>query len=359
MNLAYFVLATISIVATLVPFLPHQHWIVRCFDFGKIQFACLSATTLVLGFIFAERSAQFWTAQSLLLACLLYDLSILVRYTPLYRVKESGVFENHSDSVTLVSANVLQFNTSYDRFVQLIRDVQPDMFMTMESNEDWDTAMRVLESDYPYLRKVPLENTYGIHLYSKLEMSTEVHYFVADDLPSIEAKVVTREGDTFTLFCVHPPPPSPTEESNSKERDGELLAVAKKIRDSCDTTVVVGDFNNVSWSRSSVLFRKTTEMIDPRMGRMLAATFNAKSRFLRFPIDQIYHTTDVFTQELRTLPYFGSDHFPLFCQFYIDRKNGSQEELTEDLEPEELEEVDELVEEGVKEESDRDDVAEE
>ena len=359
MDQAYIVVATFVIAATLIPFLPYQHWVVRCFDFGKIQFACLSATTLVLGHIFIERSPQFWTTQGLLLVCLFYDLSILVRYTPLYRVKETKVFEIHSDSVTLVSANVLQFNTDYDRFVKLIRDVQPDIFLTMESNEDWDTALRVLESDYPYFCKVPLENTYGIHLFSKLEMSTKVHYFVADDLPSIEAKVVTREGDTFNLFCVHPPPPSPTEESNSKERDGELLAVAKKIRADGQTTVVVGDFNNVSWSRSSVLFRKTTEMIDPRMGRMLAATFNAKYWFLRFPIDQIYHTSDVFAQDLQTLPYFGSDHFPLFCQFYIDRKNGSQEELTEVLEPGELEEVDDLVKEGITEESDREDVAQE
>jgi hypothetical protein len=46
---------------------------------------------------------------------------------------------------------------------------------------------------------------------------------VADDL--IEAKITTADNFKFT-FAVHPPPPSHYEE-NSKERDGELLSIAK------------------------------------------------------------------------------------------------------------------------------------
>jgi hypothetical protein len=62
-----------------------------------------------------------------------------------------------------------------------------------------------------------------MHLYSKLKITKHsVHYFVADDLPSIEAKITTADNFKFTFFAVHPPPPSPTEEENSKERDGEL-----------------------------------------------------------------------------------------------------------------------------------------
>jgi hypothetical protein len=41
---------------------------------------------------------------------------------------------------------------------------------------------------------------------------------VADDCPVLRQK----NNFKFTFFAVHPPPPSPTEEENSKERDGEL-----------------------------------------------------------------------------------------------------------------------------------------
>jgi hypothetical protein len=37
--------------------------------------------------------------------------------------------------------------------------------MTMESNGDWEKAMKHLEKEYPYHHKVTLENTYGMHFY--------------------------------------------------------------------------------------------------------------------------------------------------------------------------------------------------
>ncbi len=357
MDVLYPLLAGLVVLATVVPFLPLQHWTVRWFDFAKVHFLGLGVLTFALGWGLPEWTRETQALQASLALCLVYDAFILVRYTPLYRVKEIEILEDHSDSMTVLSANVLQFNTNFEAFIAQVRESQPDMVVTMESNEAWDTALKAIESEYPYRCKVPLENTYGIHLYSRLEMTAQVHYFVADDLPSIEAEVKSRRGFKFTLFCVHPPPPSPTEEANSKERDGELLSVAKKIRQDGKTTVVVGDFNNVAWARSSVLFRKTSQTIDPRVGRGLYSTFHAKYWLARFPIDQLYHTPDIFIQELGALGYNGSDHFPLFCKFYVNRHDDSQEELTEDLEEGETEEVEELIEAGIEEESDREEIA--
>ena len=348
-------LGWLLILAPFVPFVPFQHWAVRWFDFGKVHFTILSLPVFLLAFVWPQDNQEFWLRQGLLFLSLLYNGSILVKYTSFYRLRSVEISEPHSDSVTLLSANVLQFNTDYGRFLAMVRETDPDIVLTMESNEDWEAAMIPLERDYPYHQKVALENTYGMHLYSKLLMNSQVHYFVADDIPSIEAELRTREGYQFRLFCVHPPPPSPTEEENSKERDGELLSVAKKIREEKKTTVVVGDFNNVAWSRSTVLFRKTSETIDPRIGRGLHATFHAEYRLFRFPIDQIFHSADVFCQQVKTLPYFGSDHFPLFCKFYINRADDSQEEFVEEIEEGEWAEVEELIVEGILEDSERED----
>src|SRR5690554_2253705 len=207
----------------------------------------------------------------------------------------------------------------------------------MESDAPWEKALRVLEEDYPNTLKITLDNTYGMHFYTKLKCKEKkVHYFVSDDLPSVEVHLETEDGYEFVFFGVHPPPPSPTEESNSKERDGELLAVAKKVKKHRKPTVVVGDFNNVAWAKSSVLFRKTSGMIDPRIGRGLISTFHAKYKLLRFPIDQMFHTTDVFVEELKALENIGSDHLPLYCKFFIDKQNDDQEDLVEHLEKEDM-----------------------
>jgi endonuclease/exonuclease/phosphatase (EEP) superfamily protein YafD len=250
--------------------------------------------------------------------------------------------------------NVYQFNNEYQKLITLIKEVQPDIILTMESNQDWDNALIQIEKDYPNFNKVPLENTYGIHFYTRLQVkSVKVNYFIADDLPSIEASLLTNDGISFTFFGVHPPPPSPTEEDTSKERDGELLAVGKRVKETKGPVIVVGDFNNVAWARSSILFRKTSELIDPRIGRGFISTFHANYRLLRFPIDLFFHSTDIFVEDFKTLRTIGSDHLPLFCSFFMNKDVDIQEEKVEYLNEEERQKVNEIIKNGIEEESDR------
>src|SRR5699024_1195009 len=179
--------------------------------------------------------------------------------------------------IKIISCNVYQFNEEHDRFIDLVRNEKPDIFLTMESDSNWERSMRVLEEDYPFQEKITLDNTYGMHFYTRLKViSATTHYFVADDLPSIEAELETEDGYRFVFFGVHPPPPSPTEEENSKERDGDLLSVAKKVREYKLPVVVTGDFNNVAWAKSSSLFKKTSKLIDARIGRGILSTFHSK-----------------------------------------------------------------------------------
>src|SRR5690606_12105303 len=145
---------------------------------------------------------------------------------------------------------------------------KPDIFLTMETNSDWEHALCILDTEYPYRKKVALENRYGMHFYSKIKVvNCKVNYFMADDLPSIEANLITADNEKISFFGTQPPPPSPTEEDTSKERDGEIIMIGKKVEKYDDPVIVVGDFNNVAWSKSSKLFKKISGLIDPRVGR--------------------------------------------------------------------------------------------
>jgi len=217
----------------------------------------------------------------------------------------------------------------------------------MESNSDWERALETLDDEYPHSQKIALENTYGMHFYTKFKIiAIKVHYFVADDLPSIECELETHDGYRFVFFGVHPPPPSPTEEENSKERDGDLLSVAKQVKDYKLPVLITGDFNTVAWSQVSILFKKTSGLIDARYGRGYLATFHTKYWFFRIPLDLLYHSTTIFVKELKILPSIGSDHFPIMSVFYIDKGNDEQEEDVKSLDANEKEEVEELIEEG-------------
>ena len=355
MTIAYYILSVICIIASLLPFVRNQHWIFRVWEFGRIQLMIIQLTLIILGLLLIDnKNNTFWITIIINTALLINHAIILVPYTIIYRKKPSRKIDKDSISISIISVNVYQFNNEYQKLITLIKEVQPDIILTMESNQDWDNALIQIEKDYPNFNKVPLENTYGIHFYTRLQVkSVKVNYFIADDLPSIEASLLTNDGISFTFFGVHPPPPSPTEEDTSKERDGELLAVGKRVKETKGPVIVVGDFNNVAWARSSILFRKTSELIDPRIGRGFISTFHANYRLLRFPIDLFFHSTDIFVEDFKTLRTIGSDHLPLFCSFFMNKDVDIQEEKVEYLNEEERQKVEEIITNGIEEESDR------
>ena len=359
MLLTYYILSALFVLASALPFIPHQHWIFRVPEIGRIQVMFLQLIAIMIGLLFVEnKDLLFWISIGIHSIFIAHHLMLLIPYTPIYRKRVKDNVQKHSDTVSVISVNVYQFNEQYQNLVDLVLEVKPDILLTMESNQAWDDALTAIEKDYPNFKKVPLENTYGIHFYTRFKVkSIKVNYLISDDLPSIEASVITDDGFEFTFFGVHPPPPSPTEEDTSKERDGELLALGKKVLETKGATIVVGDFNNVAWAKSSILFRKTSELIDPRIGRGFVSTYHARYWVLRFPIDLFFHSTEIFIEDFKTLRNIGSDHLPLFSKFYINKTEDIQEDEVETLEKEEEQEVEEMIEDGIAEQSERPQVA--
>lgn len=354
-------LSSLLIILSALPFIKNQHWVFRVPEFMKLQLLPLQLFVFILIFFFLKENTLLYFFQAIQLILIVYHIYILMRYTKFWKTSKYKKTKKSSDKIKIISCNIYQFNTEYKRFIDLIEKEQPDIVLTMESNSDWEQAMRTIEKEYPNYEKVTLENTYGMHFYTKLKVrNLHTHYFVAEDLPSIEAELETRDGHRFIFFGVHPPPPSPTEEDTSKERDGDLLSVAKKVKDYKLPVLVIGDFNNVAWAKSSILFKKTSGLIDARIGRGILATFHAKYWFFRVPLDLLFHSTDIFIDQILIYPSVGSDHFPVGCTFHIDHYSEEQEEHVEHLEQGEMQKVNELIEEGKTEQSDnREDVVKE
>ncbi|PNA90923.1 hypothetical protein C1X27_27290, partial [Pseudomonas sp. MPR-AND1B] len=83
---------------------------------------------------------------------------ILIRYTKFYKRNKEAVSGRNSENISVISANIYQFNTEYERFRNFILQHNPDMFVTMESNTDWEQENRLLENIYPHTQKVTLDN---------------------------------------------------------------------------------------------------------------------------------------------------------------------------------------------------------
>lgn len=347
MVLSIVILSALLIVISILPFIQNQHWVFRAAEFAKLQLLLLQVIVLIITFFYVRENPFLWYFQIAQLFLIGYHSYLLAPFTKFWKTSKMTEKNQPSHPVKIISCNIYQFNKDFHRFIALIQKEQPDLFLTMESNSDWEKAMRVLEKDYPNYEKVTLENTYGMHFYTKLKTHRiRTHYFVSDDLPSIEAELETKDGQRFIFFGVHPPPPSPTEEDNSKERDGDILSVAKKVKDATLPVLVTGDFNNVAWARSSVLFRKTSGLIDARIGRGILSSFHSKYWVFRVPLDLLFHSPAIFIDKLFRYPSVGSDHFPIGCSFHIDKYTNDQEREVQHPEQEEKQEVEELITKG-------------
>lgn len=150
-------------------------------------------------------------------------------------------------------------------------------------------------------------------LYSKLPLKNlEVRNLLDVDIPSIKTQVFLRSGKMLNLFAIHPRPPHPGR--GSGQRDAELILLARDVRKSGKPTIIMGDFNDVSWSGPMGLFHEIGSTIDPREGNGFFATFNARNFLIRWPLDHIFFTDDFGLMKIETGANVGSDHYPIIVK---------------------------------------------
>lgn len=101
--------------------------------------------------------------------------------------------------------------------------------------------------------------------------------------------------------------------------------------------------------KTSTLFKKTSGLIDARIGRGLLSTFHANYWIFRFPLDLVFHSNNIVVDKLRVLKHIGSDHFPIYCSFILNAKSNSNSKSSEKVE----EDIDEIIEDGKQYKSDR------
>lgn len=333
-------LAFITFCATVLPMLPSKQWYIRVFDYPRLQtfFIAVAAMIWYLWFYFEQNNVGYISAFVFVVVIVLQAKKALP-YTPLGKKQVLQVDANADKKaeIKLVICNVLQTNTNYQQMLEMVNQHNPDIFITTESDRIWQDALSPLEKQFPHRVMVPQSNTYGLHLYSKLELEhSEVRFLVEPDIPSIKTSVVLRSGERISLYIVHPRPPVPTEASDSKERDAEIILVAKEAEKEKRGVIVAGDFNDVAWSETTELFQEVSGFLDPRRGRGFYNTFHAHYPIFRWPLDHLFHSNHFKLVELERLGNVGSDHFPMLIALnYIPEEKADQPEVEAEADTEE------------------------
>lgn len=327
--------ATLALVTvTLLPLWHHPHWLVRGLDFPRLQLATVATLLflLQLGWLDLEQGINAALA-GVTLACLAGQLCWIIPYTRVWPPEvRSSTNTDPERKISILTANVLTPNRQAQALLQLVRQYQPDVLVTLESDAWWQRHLDTLQPEMPYSIKCPLDNLYGMHVYSRLPLEdSEISFLVEDDVPSIHAQLRLRNGVLVDMHFLHPAPPSPTQNPESAERDAELVIVARSVAGRSQPVIVTGDLNDVAWSATTRLFRKLSGLLDPRVGRGMFNTFHAHYPFLRWPLDHLFHSQHFTINSIQRLPPFGSDHFGLFTELsYAPARGAEQEGLDAD-----------------------------
>lgn len=313
-------------LATVLSLLPFAHGLVRLFDFPRLQIAILSTALLVITLASFPWRGVTWIPVGLLVTVIAVQAAHIAKFSPIWQrsVKRFEGDLSATTAVRILVSNVKQSNRDYDKLCLLVRQLDPDIAIFMETDRQWVSALDSVVSAYPARMECALDNSYGMFMVSRFRLVDDhVRFHLNDEVPSFDAMVEPNDDCRFRLFVVHPEPPVPTRDTVG--RDAEIILVGRMARDETAPTIVTGDLNDVAWSRTTRRFQRISRLLDPRQGRGQYNSFDARYFFLRWPLDHIFHSAHFQVIAIRRLPFVGSDHFPMYYELALTRQEDAVE----------------------------------
>lgn len=320
MKILLITLSIIFIISAIAPLSKREEWWIRGFDFPYVQFTALGFLS-ALGWIFMYQPSG-WVEGFvcvITIGLFIYRLTVIYPYSKLKRPTIPWS-ERVSENIRFITANVLMSNDDYEGCLEMIEKNDPDVLFLVEVDSRWENGVdEKLSKVYPHKVLKPIDNTYGMMLYSKLKlMESSIQFLIEEDVPSIHTKIQLPNGKIIQFYGLHPKPPAPGENDESTPRDAELVIVGRLAKKNELPTIVAGDMNDVAWSHTTRLFIRLSGLLDPRIGRGFFSTFHAERTLMRWPLDHFFCSHHFRIAKLDRLTNFHSDHYPILLDVSLN-----------------------------------------
>lgn len=349
-KITLYILSTLSLLTVLLPFVKKDFWMFRVFDYPRLQKFSIIGLVFIAWVVFFPKTDSLidWLLMASLGVSFLHLGYLILPFTPLgKKMIEEVKKPHHKECLNLLVANIYQHNTQYEKFLNLVEKRNPDIIFLLETDKKWLEGVKSLREAYPHHIEIPKENTYGLLFYSKLPLlHHEINYLIDEEIPSIIADV-EFDNQVVRIYGLHPTPPVPQENPHSTDRDAEILMIGKMAKEYDQPCLVIGDLNDVAWSYTTKLFLKSSELLDPRRGRGMYSTFNAKYKLLRWPLDHYFVSSHFRLVDMKVEEHIDSDHFPISICLLLSHED-EENKMTADAEDKEL--VEEKIEAGINDE---------
>lgn len=319
-NIIFYIWTAALLIGTLIPLMREQTYWLRAWTYARLQMLTLIGLS-VLVLIFGLRLNTLGDSVALVALGLsavlcLYDI---YPFTPLARKSVASLKNGQPHQpISMLIANVLMENDNHEAMLEKIKRHDPDLIFLVETNKRWADAMIPIHEHFTHRYLLPLEDFNGMLFYSKFPiLNAQERYLVQEHIPSLTLDLDMGGEIPLRLYGVHPRPPRP--EDKTKHLDNELLFVANEAGEHKAPVVVTGDLNDVGWSSTTRRFLRVSGLRDPRRGRGLYNSYNAKNPLVRWPLDHLFHSEHFALKNMQRLDASGSDHFPLLIDLALLR----------------------------------------
>ena len=300
----------VLLTLTLVSLLPGNWWFVRLIDLIREPAMYLSLV-LAVAALLVGRWRGWLVGGFVVIAAL--QLMRIWPYVALAPTTLNMSQVEGADCFTVLSLNVKMRNEQYGRVADMIAREQPDVLLLMEPDESWARALAPSLAAYDFRLSKPLDNAYGMIFASNLPVrAARMVTNTSADTPTLYASLDAGRGEPFDFIGLHPRPPVPGQDT--RKRDANIARAGAKTLDGHADAVVMGDFNDVPWSRTTTAFRARGGWRDPRIGRGSFPTFPAGYIYAGWPLDQLMVKGLLKIASFDRLQNVGADHLPMFAR---------------------------------------------
>ena len=315
-NIIKYLLITFAvaiIIATLLPLLFFNIYWTRILDFLRIDFIVIGFAVIVaLLFLVHKAGAGLKIILGLLSLAIIYQVYVVSPYTFLadIAVKDSS----SEKGLSILVANVLEKNQDTDKALEVFTEQDADILLVMETNSWWLDQLDTLHGTiYPYMYAKPLDNQYGMVLFSKYELKNHQWREISDPgIPSIHG-TIHFEGTEIKFHGMHPKPPR-----LNSDTDIPLLKITNEVGGNNMPAIVAGDMNDVGWSKNMRKLRRQGNVEDPRVGRWFYNTFHSNNPLMFWPLDYVLVTPHFKLVKMHKTEKIGSDHYPFYIEVSLE-----------------------------------------
>jgi endonuclease/exonuclease/phosphatase (EEP) superfamily protein YafD len=210
----------------------------------------------------------------------------------------------------VVVVNVLHDNEQYEDLARLLRAEKPDIVALIEYSRTWQSALSEFHAEYPY-RGGFAAGASGIALWFRHRpiRIDRPEWLASTGNSSIHA-VFEFAGKARHVWAVHPTSPL---YRVGVPGNPEMSAIARRVRETGGSRIVVGDLNCTDGSEHFWDFLRETGLRDSRLGFGRQASWSTDNPY-RIAIDHAFVSGDLAVVDRRLGPKVGSDHFPLIFE---------------------------------------------